>query len=119
MSASDGAIYVPGDVVYGDDPFKGVDAARPWMIVSNHEGQPFHGEQYVALTLTSRSWLNGLSEIPERAWLCGGTPRESRIVPWGVQSLTSDDILRWQGRLDDELVDHAIDGLVTYLTDCR
>jgi hypothetical protein len=38
-------IFERGDVVYGDDPFNGEEAARPWLLVSNHEGRPFHGEQ--------------------------------------------------------------------------
>lgn len=71
-------VYMPGDVVYGADPFKGESTARPWLIISNHEGKPFHGEQYIALTLTTRSWLDGLIEIPDDAWLRGGTPRSSR-----------------------------------------
>jgi mRNA interferase MazF len=48
-------IFERGDVVYGDDPFKGEEDARPWLILSNYEGRPFHGEQYIALTLTSKS----------------------------------------------------------------
>jgi mRNA-degrading endonuclease toxin of MazEF toxin-antitoxin module len=48
-------IFDRGDVVYGDDPFKRDEDARPWLILSNHEGRPFHGEQYIALTLTSKS----------------------------------------------------------------
>lgn len=80
-------IFERGDVVYGDDPFKGVEAARPWLVLSNHEDRPFHGEQYIALTLTSKSWTNGLIDIPAESWLRGGTPDESRIVPWGVQSI--------------------------------
>ncbi|SHH50198.1 type II toxin-antitoxin system PemK/MazF family toxin [Halobaculum gomorrense] len=76
-------IFERGDVVYGDDPFKGEEDARPWLILSNHEGRPFHGEQYIALTLTSKSWMDGLINIPEESWLRGGTPDESRVVPWG------------------------------------
>jgi mRNA-degrading endonuclease toxin of MazEF toxin-antitoxin module len=100
-------IFERGDVVYGDDPFKGKEDARPWLILSNHEGRPFHGEQYIALTLTSRSWMGDLIEIPEEGWLRGGTPDESRIVPWGVQSISHEDIDFWQGRLAAELVDKA------------
>jgi hypothetical protein len=48
-------IFERGDVVCGDDPFKREDDARPWLIFSNHEGRPFHGEQYIALTLTTKS----------------------------------------------------------------
>jgi hypothetical protein len=43
-------IFERGDVVYGDDPFKGEEDARPWLILSNHEGRPFYGEQYIAVT---------------------------------------------------------------------
>lgn len=108
-------VYEPGDVVYGADPFKGTEMARPWLILSNHEERPFHGEQYIALTLTTRSWLDGLIEIPDDAWLRGGTPRSSRIVPWGVQSLAQDDIDHWQGHLVTTLTDRARDALIEHL----
>lgn len=84
VTDEDTQIFDPGDVVYGDDPFKGDEGARPWLILSNNEGRPFHGEQYIALTLTSKSWIDGLIEIPGEGWLRGGTPDESQIVPWGV-----------------------------------
>lgn len=109
-------IYERGDVVYGADPFKGDDAARPWLILSNHHERPFHGEQYIVLTLTSKSWLDGLIDIPEGSWRRGGTPDESRIVPWGVQSIDHEDIAFWQGRLESELVDDAVDVFVEELT---
>jgi hypothetical protein len=111
----DGPVYEPRDVVYGADPFKGSGAARPWMIVSNHEGRPFHGEQYIALTLTTSSWLDGLVEIDPDEWLDGGTPRDSWVVPWGVQSIGRADIERWQGRVGDRVLYAAIDELVDHL----
>lgn len=115
MSGDETPIYERGDVVYGDDPFKGEEAARPWLILSNHDGRPFHGDQYIALTLTSKSWLNGLLEIPEEGWVRGGTPEESRIVPWGVQSIDREDVDYWQGRLEEALVDEATEVLVDEL----
>lgn len=108
-------VFERGDVVYGDDPFKGDEAARPWLVVSNHEGRPFYGEQYTAVTLTPQSWMDGLIAIPEESWLRGGTPHESRIVPWGVQSIDHEDIDFWQGRLDGDLVDEAVAALVDEL----
>jgi len=108
-------IFERGDVVYGDDPFKGQEAARPWLVLSNHEGRPFYGDQYIVLTLTSKSWMEGLIDIPEESWLRGGIPEVSRIVPWGVQSIDSDDIDFWQGRLGDDLVEKAVTGLVDEL----
>ena len=108
-------VYEPGDVVYGNDPFKGAGAARPWLIVSNHEGRPFHGDQYIAVTLTTRSWPEGLIAVPESAWIEGGAPDESRIVPWGVQSLDRTDVDHWQGRLEPTLLEEAVDALVDCL----
>ena len=108
-------IFERGDVVYGDDPFKGEEDARPWLVLSNHEGRPFHGEQYIAVTLTTRSWMDGFIDIPEESWLRGGTPDESRIVPWGVQSIDREDIDFWQGRLAETLVDEAVAALVEEL----
>jgi len=51
--------------------------------------------------------MEGLIDIPEESLLRGGTPDESRIVTWGVQSIDHDDIDFWQGRLNDGLVDEA------------
>ena len=109
-------IYEPGDIVYGDDPFKGEEEARPWLIISNHDTRPFHGEQYIALTLTTKSWLDGLIEIAAEDWVRGGTPEESRIVPWGVQSLESEDIDFWQGRIAHSLLEASIEALIDELS---
>ena len=109
------ATFEPGDVVYGTDPYKGDEAARPWLVVVNHEGQPFHGEQYIALSLTSRTWMQGLVEIDSGDWVRGGTPEDSRIIPWAVQSIAHDDIDYWQGRLADEVVTEAVEALVVYV----
>jgi hypothetical protein len=108
-------VFVRGDVVYGDDPFKGADNSRPWLILSNHEGRPFHGEQYIALTLTTKSWIDGLLDVPAESWVHGGMPEESRIVPWGVQSIDHQDIDFWQGRLRGSIVDEAVSRLVDEL----
>ncbi len=115
MTDEGAPVFERGDVVYGDDPFKGDTDARPWVILSNHEGRPFHGEQYIALTLTSKAWMDGLVEIPAESWLRGGMPDESRIVPWGVQSVAQEDIDFWQGRLHSDLVDEAVAALVAEL----
>ncbi|WP_058365527.1 type II toxin-antitoxin system PemK/MazF family toxin [Haloparvum sedimenti] len=108
-------VFERGDVVFGADPFKGAGAARPWLILSNHEGRPFHGDQYIAVTLTSKSWSDGFIDIPNGSWVRGGTPEESRIVPWGVQSLGREDVDFWQGRLSEDLVDEAVEKLVEEL----
>lgn len=108
-------IFERGDVVYGADPFKSPDAARPWLVLTNHQGRPFHGDQYITVTLTTKSWMEDLIRIPEERWLQGGTPDESRIVPWSVQSIAHGDIDRWQGRLESDLVDDAVAALISEL----
>ena len=115
MTENSTVVYEPGDVVYGSDPYKGAGAARPWLVVSNHEGRPFHGEQYITLALTTRTWMDGLLEIEPHHWIRGGTPDDSRIVPWGVQSIGSDDVDFWQGRIDGSLVGEAVESLVEYV----
>ena len=112
MSGDSTPIYEPGDVVYGVDPFTGDRAARPWLIVSNHDGRPFHGEQYIALTLTTRSWHDDAIEIPDGAWTRGGTPEKSSVVPWGVQSIGIDDIETWQGTLNARLLETCVRDLI-------
>lgn len=114
-NASDDPIYDRCDVVFGADPFKGDEAARPWLVVSNHEGRPFYGDQYLALTLTTKSWLDDLVAIPADAWVRGGTPEQSRIVPWGVQSLAHSDVDTWQGRIQERVVEDAVSALVDEL----
>lgn len=108
-------IFEPGDVVYGADPFDGGKRARPWLVLSDHEDRPFYGEQYIAVTLTTKSWMDSLIEIPDDDWVRGGTPEQSRIVPWGVQSLNADDIEFWQGRLRRRVVDGTVAALVDEL----
>jgi len=97
-----------GDVVYGDAPLEVDNDAWPWLIVSNHEGRPLHGDQYIALTLTSTPWMDGFPDIPAESWLHTVTPDESRVVPSGVQSTGHEDIGFWQGRPDGDLVDQVV-----------
>lgn len=103
------------DVCYGADAFKGADYSRPWVIISN-ESSPFQGEQYIVLALTTRSWHDGLVRIPDDAWIEGGTPKSSSIVPWSVETIDADDIEFRQGRLEAELVDETVTQLTEYVT---
>jgi hypothetical protein len=59
--------------------------------------------------------MDGLIDISEESWIRGGTPAESRIVPWSVQSVGREDIDFWQGRLAGNLVDQAVAALVQEL----
>jgi mRNA interferase MazF len=59
--------------------------------------------------------MDGLVEIQTDDWLRGGTPDDSRIIPWGVQSISHEDIDFWQGRLSDIVVSEAVASLVADL----
>lgn len=102
------------DVCYGADPSKGSDYARPWLIISN-EQHPFHGEQYVVLALTTRTWHDGFVRISEDEWIEGGTPKSSSVVPWGVETIERGDIEFRQGRVESNLVDQTVSELTDYL----
>lgn len=104
-----------GDVVYGADPFKGADYARPWLIV-NDDTHPFQGEQYIVLALTTGTWHDGFIEIPDTAWVEGGTPKPSRIIPWSVETLEHDDVGHWQGTIAAGVVDEAVSRLTKYVS---
>ena len=84
----------------------------PGLSSRTHELRQFYGEQYIAVTPTPNSWIEGLIAIPEESWLRGGTPDKSRIVPWGVQSIDQDDIDFWQGCLAGDLVHETVAALI-------
>lgn len=106
--------YDRGDVAYGADPFKGADAARPWLVI-NTDDHPFQGDQYIAITLTTKTWHDDRITLDEDDWIKGGTPEESHVVPWSVSSIDHDDLDFWQGRLRSAVVDRSVDALTRYL----
>lgn len=59
--------------------------------------------------------MDELIEIDEQAWDRGGTPGDSRFIPWAVQSIDSDDIDYWQGRLTEQFVTEAVETFIEYL----
>lgn len=103
-----------GDVVEASDPFNEDTSSRPFLIV-NTDDHPFHGEQYVAVTLTTRTWYDETIPLREDDFEEGGVPEESFIVPWGVVSPAHDDLTDWFGRITRDRVDDAVERLVGYL----
>lgn len=102
-----------GEVVAVADPFDG-ETERPFVVV-NTDAHPFHGEQYVALTLTTRTWYEGTIPLSDDDFADGGVPEDSSIVPWGVASPGVADVGERFGRLTSGTVDDAVDALTTYL----
>lgn len=108
--------YDRGDVVYGRDPFDNGTEARPWLIVSD-DSHPFYGEQYVAFTLTSKTWYDEGYELRDDDWVRGGMPADSKVVTWGQASLDHEDIDhdRWQGTLTTDAVDACAERAANYM----
>jgi mRNA interferase MazF len=87
-----------GDVVWGLDPFKRdsveVGASepdddtppRPWLIVSTAV-VPFHPDQYLCLTLTTRTWHEDSIPLSPNDWIEGGAPEDSSILPWAIAAI--------------------------------
>lgn len=148
---SDGEIGVfeRGDVVWGIAPFKqdpsaesgsemGIVSPRPWLVISDG-GVPFHSEQYLCVTLTTRTWHDESIPLNASDWLDGGSPTETAILPWSVSALkheyldtTGSIVARlasitddastdrnptngYQGRLDSGVVDTVTRTLRSYL----
>lgn len=103
-----------GTIVYAEDPFKRGEAGRPWVIVNTPE-MPFHGEQYVVLALSTRTWYEERLPITDDDLLEGGLPEDSSVLPWAVSSIDPDDVDRELGRLDERIVDDAVHTLASYL----
>lgn len=106
-----------GAIVYAADPFKDGDTGRPWVIVNTSE-MPFHGEQYVVLTLTSKSWYDERLTIDPEDLLEGELPVDSSVLPWAVASIDPADIDETIAVLRASVVDEAVCRLATYLG-CR
>lgn len=106
--------YERGDVVIAIDPFKDGSSGRPFLVVGR-ETTPFHGEQYISLSLTTRTWYEERIPLAADDWVEGGAPRSSSIMPWSVTSIDADLIERYQGRLEEGVVDEAAATLSEYV----
>lgn len=103
-----------GDVVLAIDPFKEDGEGRPFLLI-NRASMPFHGEQFIALTLTTRTWHDERIPLSDTMWIDGGSPESSSIMPWSVNSIKTEWISYRQGKLRDDIVDRAVSQFVSYL----
>ena len=109
--------YTRGNVIVATDPFKGDDsAARPFLVVDYPE-TPFHGEQYIVLSLTTRTWYDERIPLTDEDWIEGGSPESSSIMPWSVNAIKTQWIDYYQGTLHEDVVDEAVVRLVDYISD--
>nr|WP_246308278.1 hypothetical protein [Halosimplex rubrum] len=96
------------------DPFKlGDDTQRPWLIVNN-DSHPFSDEQFVAVAISTKEYEDSIALNPD-VWTVGGVPQESFVSPWAVHSPRIEDLVAWQGRVADEIVEDVVTALEKYL----
>lgn len=113
-----------GDVVWGIDPFNrdfdgaeqggatdGSDgiAPRPWLVLST-DAVPFHPEQYLCVSLTSRTWHDETIPILASDWAVGGAPAATSVMPWSVAAIKH-ELLVLTGELTPGLDLPAVDEL--------
>ena len=103
-----------GDVVVATDPFKDATTGRPFLVINRTE-TPFHGDQYITCSLTTRTWHKGRIPLADEHWVDGGAPKSSSIMPWSVNSVKSDWIGHRQGTLYEDIVDQAVTQLKQYI----
>lgn len=107
--------HARGDVVLAADPFREENTAgRPFLVVSTPE-TPFHGRQYIGLSLTTKTWYEERIPLGDNDWQEGGAPENSSIMPWSVLSVRDELIERRQGTLHDDVVEDALDTLGGYI----
>ena len=106
--------YSRGDVVWGPEPFKSVVRPRPWVVLSN-EKHPFHGEEYLAATLTTTE-RKEVIEIREEHWIKGDTPKKSYVAPWVIITLKHEDIQEKIGKLKPDLLEEVVEDLKSFIS---
>lgn len=106
--------YDRGAVVVATDPFKDDSNGRPFLVINNAE-TPFHGEQYIALSLTTRTWHDARIPLEENDWIEGEAPDSSSILPSSANSLKSEWIDYYQGALHRNVVNRAVSQLTEYI----
>lgn len=101
-----------GTVWWGPAPHKSGPAYRPWVVVSDST-HPFSREECIALALTTTRHPAGI-EVPDDAWVEGGSDTDSFVSPWYVATMKTRDFDRQQGILDDSILTEAIVALHQY-----
>lgn len=86
--------------------FKRGTTERPSPVVST-EAHPFHGEEYVALGVTTREQNEALDD----EWVMGSTstPERSYVNPWSLVTIKHASVSGGQGRLRAGFVDKAVE----------
>ncbi|WP_201741557.1 type II toxin-antitoxin system PemK/MazF family toxin [Salinigranum halophilum] len=103
-----------GAIVWAADPFKDDDGGRPWLIIGNTSA-PFHGEQFLCLALTSKTYHEEALPLREPDYNDDPLSLQSHIMPWSVATIERDDIERYVTAVGRQPLEEAIDRLSGYV----
>lgn len=109
--------HARGEVWWGPAPQKDTPSYRPWLILSTG-GHPFADVECVAAAMTTQRHDECL-EVPDDAWVEGGSNVRSRVSPWYVATFKYHSFDRQQGRLSDDIVGQTAEKLHGYISQTR
>lgn len=104
--------YRQSAIVIAEDPF-GNTPKRPYLLVSN-DRHPFHGEEYLAATITTSERAEAIELTDERIER-GGLPRTSYVSPWSMLTLKEWMITKQPASATAKTVDEVRDAVTRYL----
>lgn len=67
---------------------------------------PYHPEQYLCFTLTTKTWYESAIPLTQDCWVEGGSPANTSIMPWSISAIKH-DYLDTTGELVARL-DHSL-----------
>ncbi|WP_312910897.1 type II toxin-antitoxin system PemK/MazF family toxin [Natronosalvus caseinilyticus] len=82
---------------------------------SGLDPEAIHGDQCIAVTLSTKTWYDERVQIADGDIIDGGLPKDSSILPWAVASIDVTRIDRELGTLDEKLVDEVVRQLGSYI----
>jgi hypothetical protein len=86
---------------------------RPYLVVSD-DSHPFHGEEYIALAITTTEMPAAVA-LAADDWDRGGLPRQSYVKPWQPTLLKHGDVIDAFGMLRPAVIDRIVRDLVGYV----
>lgn len=104
-------MYPQGAIVVAEDLLGG-NAARPYLVAST-ERHPFHGEECIAVVVTTTAREEAV-ELGPNAFVVGELPRLSYVSPWNPVTLKHFAIDKHVATVEDSVVTEVVEQLNTY-----
>lgn len=103
-----------GDIVWVNDLYKEGNSGRPALVVGNTE-MPDHGQQFVAVNLSSRTYHAHSVEIDAADYAGDALPLETHALPWVFQSLSREHLQSYITCLTAEKLEEITEAARSYI----